>query len=214
MVYEEELLRERIQRLIHREGLTQKGFAEKIGKSSSNFNHIMKGLRNFPKDFTSSVLKAFPSVNKAWLLFGEGAMYVHEEEEEDKKQIDTKPRLPRTMSDGHIPDYIDGDKRPLCQEKRIVEQLPDYDFSLFLKTDRMSPNYRRGDELFFKKTSIVEPGNCLLLDTSEGPKFKKIYPEKDCIRCVSFNRDEYPDFTIPRNLVFGFYKCVGVIRIL
>jgi transcriptional regulator with XRE-family HTH domain len=213
MVYDEDLMRERIHRLIHREDISQREFANRLGRKPSNMSQILNGERGIPKGFVADVTKVFPNVNRDWLLFGEGNMY-HDEEVTVELPIGTKPRLPRVLSEGHLADYFEGAKRHLCQEKPIITQFPDYDFSLFLKTDRMAPNYRRGDELFFKKTSIIEPGNCFLLDTAEGPKFKKIYPEEDSIRCVSYNREEYPDFSIPRKLVYAYYKCVGALRIL
>jgi len=218
MVYEEDLLRERVHKLIHRENISRNEFASRIGKSASNIYEILSGKRGVPKGFSTDILKAFPKVNKDWLLFGEGSMYV-DEDDGVEFPTETRPRLPRVLSEGHLADYFEGDKRHLCQEKPVITQFPDYDFSLFLKTDRMSPNYRRGDELFFKRTAIKEWGSCYLLDTAEGPKFKKVYDDVDengnpAIRCVSYDRDEYPDFMIPKDIIFAFYKCVGVLRIL
>ena len=213
MEYKENQLRERMQSLIHKEGLTPRAFALKIGKQPNNIYQTLNGERHFPRGFEDAVLKAFPKLNKDWLYFGEGTMY-QDDETVKVLPIGTKPRLPRVLSEGHLSDYFMGEKRDLCMEKPIVTQFPDYDFSLFLKTDRMAPNYRRGDELFFKRTQIIEWGSCYLVDTAEGPKFKRIYEEKDSIKCVSYNREEYPDFSIPRNLIYAFYKCVGFLRIL
>lgn len=214
MVYEEDLMRERVQKLIHREGITQRDLAAKVNRLQSNISQILNGERHIPRGFASDILKAFPNVRREWLLYGDGTIYESGDEPDYDIPSDTKPRLPRTLSEGHITDYFEGVKRSLCDEKPIITQFPEYDFSLFLKTDRMAPNYRRGDELFFKKTSIIEWGNCYLLDTAEGAKFKKIYEEKGGIRCVSYNKEEYPDFIIPRNIIYGFYKCVGALRIL
>lgn len=214
MVHDENLMRERIQKLIHREGITQRELANKLSRQPSNVSQILSGERHIPRGLVAELTKAFPRLNRDWILFGEGGMYNGEEEIVIQTPSDTRPRLPRTLSEGHISDYFEGYKRQLCQEKPIITQFPDYDFSLFLKTDRMAPNYRRGDELFFKKTSIIEWGGDYLIDTQEGPKFKTIYQEKDSIRCMSYNKERYPDFCIPRNLVYGFYKCVGTLRIL
>ena len=214
MAYNDDQTRERVQRLIHLEGLTQREFANRLGRQPSNVSQILNNERNVPRGFIGDIIKAFPNVSKEWLVFGEGNVYEDKEEPTVHLPLDTKPRLPRTLSEGHLVDYFEGPKRVLCQEKQIITQFPEYDFSLFLKTDRMAPNYRRGDEIFFKKTSIIEWGGDYLLDTAEGPKFKKIYPEKDSIRCVSYNTDVYPDFCIPRSMIFGYYKCVGLLRIL
>lgn len=215
MVYEEDLMRERIHVLMHREGLSQLEFANKIGRAQSNVSQIMRGERHIPRGFASDIIKAFPGIRKDWLLLGDGSMFVDGEEPDAEIPKGTRPRLPRTLTDSHLSEYFEGEKRSLCQEEPIIKQFPDYDFSMFLKTDRMAPNYRMGDELFFKRIiSIKEWGNCYLLDTKEGPKFKKVFEEEDTYKCVSYNRDEYPDFTIPKDIVYGFYECVGILRIL
>ena len=81
------------------------------------------------------------------------------------------------------------------------------------------------DELFFKETNYIkdeglEPewGEVCLLDTELGLKFKRIYPAtnktgEDCIRCVSYNKEEYPDFLIPMRLIRAIYRYVGMLRI-
>ena len=212
MVYEDGLMRERVLQLIHSENLSQRAFALKIGRKVPNVYLILSGERSFPKGFIADVLSAFPNVNKDWLIFGEGTMYVGEEESENP--INTRPRLPKSMSEGNLSAYYNGAKRALCQEKQIVTQFSDYDFSLILKNNRMSPKYDRGDELFFKKSTIIEWGNDYLLDTPEGPKFKTIFDNGDTVKCVSYNEEKYPEFLIPKNMILGFYRCVGVLRIL
>lgn len=210
--YEEDQLRERITNLIHQEGHTLRSFAIAIGRQPVNVHQVMSGERHFPRGFCMDILKAFPKVNKDWLVFGDGTMYG--EVNNAKVITDTRPRLPKSMSGGHLADYYEGEKRELCQEKPIITQFADYDFTLILKNNRMSPKYDIGDELAFKKSTIIEWGNDYLLDTPEGPKFKKIYDEKDCVRCVSYNREEYADFVVPKNMIFGYYRLVGVLRIL
>ena len=219
MVFQEEQIRERLLKLIHCKDLTKHAFATAINRPPSNVNAVLSGQRGIPKGFTTDVLNAFPDINQEWLLLGEGKMYTDDKENEIELPKDTKPRLPRTLTEGHLQDYFEGKKRNLCEELPIDTRLPEYDFSLFLKTDRMSPNYRRGDELFFKKTEIKEWGGCYLLDTKEGPKFKKIYEDSDedgnpVIRCVAYDQKQYPDFTIPKEMVYGYYKCVGALRVL
>ena len=220
MTYEDEQIRERLQRIMHHESINQIELAERTGRLQSNISHILTGKRGVPIKFMEDILKAFPDISREWLMFGEGNMYISEEKNEKKHlPSDTKPRLPRNLVSGHLTDYFEGPKRNQCEELPVDTRMPAYDFSLFLKTDRMSPNYRRGDELFFKKTDLREWGNCYLLDTSEGPKFKKVYEDKDekgnpVYRCVAYDRQQYPDFCIPKELVYGFYKCVGSLRVL
>lgn len=213
MVYEESLMLERIHQLIHRLGVSPRAFSTSIGKQPSNIYKILSGERGIPKGFSSAILKAYPDVNKDWLMFGEGVMFANDEPRVEK-QFDTRPRLPKALSGGHLEDYYKGSKRDLCQEKPIITQFPEYDFTLILKNNRMSPKYDRGDEIAFKKSTIIEWGNDYLLDTEEGPKFKKIYDDGDKVKCVSYNKEEYPEFYVPKSLIFGYYRCVGGLRVL
>jgi len=214
MGYDENQIRERIMELMHREGLSQTDLAMKIGTGQPTVSDILRGRRTIQNKFIGRIINAFPQLNREWLLFGEGTMCDGDVSLSEVLHEDTRPRLPKSISGGHLTDYYDGDKRYLCQEQDIVAQFSDYDFSMILKDSHMSPKYERGDELFFRKVTIIEWGNDYLLDTSEGPKFKKVYDANDCYRCVSYNTKEFPEFQVPKNMVFGYYKLVGVLRIL
>ena len=227
----ENSLRDRIERIIQIEGIAQRTFASKVGINQSNLSQIMLGNRAVPKNLPSKIANAFPEIRIDWILNGEGEMYIKDQHLADKtalrnhmSMLPTRPRLPKYMSEGHVEDYYKGKKRVLCTERPIIYNLVDYDFSLILKNNRMSPKYERGDEIFFKETNIIkddldpEWGEEFLLDTESGLRFKRIYPAvdkkgEDCIRCVAYNREEYPDFLVPRKSIHGIYRCVGSLRI-
>ncbi len=215
MVYDDDKIRERILKLMHRESISQVEFASKIGRNQPNVSEIMRGKRGVPNKLIADILNAFPHINKDWLIFGEGYMCDGDADSAAASSSSTRPRLPKTMAEGNIEAYLNNpETRALCQEKAVVTQFPDYEFTVILKNDRMTPKYQRGDELAFRKSSIVEWGNDYLLDTQEGPKFKKIFNSEGSVRCVSYNKKEFPDFEIPKDQIYGYYKCVGVIRVL
>ena len=224
---QDEERRQRISRLIETEGLSQRAFAIKIGESPGNLNKIMLAIRKVPTSLPAKIVDVFKEVRIEWLLYGEGEMYKNDQSLADAQslrehmgKLPTRPRLPKFMSEPHVEQYYgEGKKRVLCQEKPIVTQFSDYDFSLIMKNNRMSPKYDRGDEIFLKKANFPEWGNDFLLDTDDGPKFKRIYEGIDddgdkCVRCVSYNKEEFPDFTIKKSHIYGYYRCVGVLRIL
>lgn len=227
----ENKLRERIERLIQKEGMTQTDFAEKLDVNASNLNQVLLGKRHVQKNLPSKILAAFPEIRTEWLLYGTGEMYVKDQHLADKKAIKehmemlpTRPRLPKNI-EGSIVSYYKGENRSLCQERPIIYNLTDYNFSLVLKNNRMSPTFQRGDEVFFKETDFLsedggdpEWGEEFLLDTDNGLYFKRLYPAvgkngEECFRCVAYNREEYPDFLIPRKKVHAIYRCVGSLRI-
>ena len=220
MSYRDDQIRKRIKRLMHREGLTQTTFAEKLGKSQPQISNIMSGRAKITDNFIEEIYDAFPDLDREWLTEGISNIYNISNNNVSESLIpaNTRPRLPKTFMQGNIEDFLDKN-RSMCQEKKIITQFADYEFTLILKNDRMSPKYQRGDELAFRKSSIVEWGNDYLLDTDEGPKFKRVFLEEDedgnkVVRCESYNKEHYPDFTIPMEKIYEFYKCVGVIRVL
>ena len=218
MSYRDDQIRKRIKKLMHREGLNQTQFAERIGKSQPQVSDIMRGKVKITDNFIEDIFKAFPQISEGWLSEGDNMMYDGDSEISSNVISDTRPRLPKTFMEANIEEFIKN-YRSQCQEKKTITQFAEYEFTLILKNDRMSPKYLRGDELAFRKASFVEWGNDYLLDTDEGPKFKRVFEETDedgnkVVRCVSYNKSDYPDFTIPYDKIYEFYKCVGVIRVL
>lgn len=215
MFYNDDQIRRRILRLMHREGLTQVQFAEMIKKSQPSVSDLLRGKRSVTKAFIDAVTSSFTEIRENWLVYGDEPMYKGDDEAPLSIPADTRPRLPKTFSSGHIEDFL-REHRSECQEKPIITQFAEYEFTIILKNDRMTPKYQRGDELAFRKASIIEWGNDYLLDTADGPKFKKVYRDKDkgVVKCVSYNKEVYPEFEIPEDEVLDYYRCVGVIRVL
>lgn len=68
-------MKERLIQLLDLEQLTPSKFADIIGVQRSSISHVISG-RNKPSfDFLQKTLKAFPGLNAAWLMLGEGSMY-------------------------------------------------------------------------------------------------------------------------------------------
>lgn len=129
-------------------------------------------------------------------------------------KIPTKPRLPVSAAAGSLSQYSQGVLLEQCEQMPIIRNFPDYDYTMFIKGNSMEPKYESGDEIAIKKAEfVIEWGKDYVLDTEDGVIFKKIYDEGANIRCVSYNHDEYPDFLVPKEIIFGFYKFVGLVRV-
>ena len=222
----EKTINDRIKDILKIETVSLQALGERVG---DNFDVLQKCLDDDvePSEELISKFCAALNLNEEWIKTGDGEIYASDQNTMDKaawkkhmEALPTRPRMPKNTSDGHLEDYYgNGKKRMLCQEKPIVTQFVDYDFSLIVKNNRMTPKYDRGDELFFKKAKIVEWGNDYLIDTDDGAKFKRIFPGVDedgdkCVICKSYNKEEYPDFTVKEKYIHGYYRCVGVLRIL
>lgn len=216
----EKTVNDRIKDILKLESLSLATLSDSTGE---NFNVLQRYIDEDVEPSEDIIVKFCNALhlNEDWIKTGDGEIYDSDQSLMHKSALNrhmemlpTRPRLPKNTSDGHLEDYYgNGKKRFLCQEKPIMTRFVDYDFSLILKNNRMSPKYERGDELFFKKSEIIEWGNDYLIDTAEGAKFKKIYDEGDVVRCVSYNKDEYPDFVVPKKLIYGYYRYVGSVRI-
>ena len=65
-------IRDRIERLINTEGMSQRSFALKIGINPTNLNQVMLGNRPVPKKLPSKIVLAFPEVRIDWIMYGSG----------------------------------------------------------------------------------------------------------------------------------------------
>lgn len=136
------------------------------------------------------------------------------EEVENIDRTKTKPRLPVSAAAGSLAEYSQGVLREQCEQMPIISNFPDYDYTMFIKGNSMEPKYESGDEIAIKKADyIIEWGKDYVLDTQDGVIFKKIYEDGENIRCVSYNHEEYPDFLVPKSIIYGYYKFVGLVRV-
>ena len=67
-------MRDRILKIMEREGLTPSKFAESIGIQRSAMSHIISGRNNPSLDVLLKILERFTYVDSDWLLFGKGEM--------------------------------------------------------------------------------------------------------------------------------------------
>ncbi|MDY0252850.1 MAG: helix-turn-helix transcriptional regulator [Tenuifilaceae bacterium] len=68
-------MKERLQRILTKEGIAPTRFAEIIGVQRSSISHILSG-RNKPSfDMIQSIMSKFPKLNPDWLILGTGDMY-------------------------------------------------------------------------------------------------------------------------------------------
>ena len=69
----------RLERVIKWTGLSVNSFALNIGlKRSENLYQIKKGNNGISRDLATLITTKYPSVSKAWLLTGEGEMFVEQ----------------------------------------------------------------------------------------------------------------------------------------
>ena len=199
-------------------------------KMNRHRNNISAALNGDDKYFTRKFIIDFCAtygnlLSPDWILDGVGEMIQREYYHPKTKKLPsnlptikevkgTKPRIPTMAMAGSLPDYIDGVMSYQCDYQPVIHQMPSYDFTMIVKGNSMEPKFEGGDEIACKRVyDVIEWGKTYVLDTSDGAVIKRIYDAGDKIRCVSYNKDEYPDFFVDKDNVRGFYKVVGLIRI-
>lgn len=130
--------------------------------------------------------------------------------------VETRPHIPYTAAGGVLTEVLEGISESNCERRPKINVLPDYDFTITVKGDSMEPKYEGGDDIACKRvdnTSFIQWGKTHVLNTSQGIIVKRIYDDGDKIRCVSYNSEAYPAFSIDKNEIYSISIVVGLIRI-
>ena len=61
----------RVKLIFERKNISQKQFSEEIGTTQQYISAVLKGERKVGSNLTERILKAFPDVDRYWLLTGE-----------------------------------------------------------------------------------------------------------------------------------------------
>jgi transcriptional regulator with XRE-family HTH domain len=64
----------RLKQLLKHLEITQKGFSNRTGIPSNYVSHLLIGHRNLTEKMSVKIVKAYPKLNREWLLWGEGEM--------------------------------------------------------------------------------------------------------------------------------------------
>lgn len=77
---------------------SQSRFAKSIGLSQQTFNNYLnpEGQQKIRKTLLDTILSVYPQINRKWLFFGEGQMFVSEK---SGAQMDTPAELQRRIAE-------------------------------------------------------------------------------------------------------------------
>ena len=117
-------MRDRILKIMEREGLTPSKFAESIGIQRSAMSHIISGRNNPSLDVLLKILERFTYVDSDWLLFGKGEMvreHVLTEPNLFTNMLENRPNV-QVVAEIGVETPVNIQKQPvveqvICQEK-------------------------------------------------------------------------------------------------
>lgn len=216
----EETMKQRLITLLKAKHMTQTEFARHLGVTPTYIGAMRKGM---PKERLKVVFDMFPDVNRDWLLYGEGEMFLPDDENTpDLSKGYVVPMLPVEAFAGNLQLWSQGVQLRDCE--KVVSPVPGVDFGIRVSGNSMEPEFQNGSVLFIKRINekaFIPWGNPMVIDTENGVVVKVVYPvneegirpDRDCrfIEARSYN-PAYPPFLIPTESIYGLYRIITGIR--
>lgn len=172
---------QRLEQVIKWTGLSTNAFAAGIGlKRSENLYQIKRGNNSISKNLAELITRKYPSVNRAWLLTGEGDMFAENEKREGipyyKKDV---LRLVCEMAGCDADDYI---------------RMPGFgecDFAAPVTGDAMAPEVPAGATVVLEQVDPLAPvlsGEIYVAVTSAFALLRYVKPDpeiRDALRLTA-----------------------------
>lgn len=216
----EDTMKQRLITLLKAKHMTQTEFARHLGVTPTYIGAMRKGM---PKERLKVVFDMFPDVNRDWLLYGEGEMFLPDDENTpDLSKGYVVPMLPVEAFAGNLQLWSQGVQLKDCE--KVVSPVPGVDFGIRVSGNSMEPEFQNGSVLFIKRINekaFIPWGNPMVIDTENGVVVKIVYPTESEIACPgqvmefiearSYN-PAYPPFLIPTDSIYGLYRIITAIR--
>lgn len=197
-------LKERILAFIEKMGLTKSQFEKNAGLSNG---FVDKSGDNSRRSSLDKISTAYPQLNMAWLLTGEGEMLKTSTEQTETTPY-TVPLVPISAQGGSFNDFVVSVRDSDCE--KVISPVKHVDFALTVTGDSMAPEYPSGSQVLVRKVdekAFIEWGRVYVLDTCNGTVIKKLNPGRDEseVLCASINPD-YQPFYVKLSDVYGLYR--------
>lgn len=221
-------VKERTLYFIKYKGLTMKEF-ESLADLSTGYVTSMR--KSFGEQKLSNVLKAFPELNRDWLLYGEGEMLKTEKPQQEIKEVpfEDAHKYPKGVlipyfADTHTRGGLTDRQAPTDIEERVTSYIESG--SLFANATSAIKHfgdsmveYPSGCVLFCRKVenpSLLVNGSPYVIETTEYRVTKKIHDKGEFIRAFSTNEQKFPDgslvyepFDIPKTEIIRMHQILG-----
>lgn len=220
-------IQDRVKLFIKEQNLNVRQFELTCGLSNGAVSKMGNSTR---RSILDRITQAFPNINEAWLLTGEGDMLNSKVEakpssaprgvynEDEIPEQFTSYLVPMAAMGGSLVGFEDeGVRKENCE--RVISPVADADWVVPVCGDSMEPEYPNGSRVYVQQIypdDFIAWGNVFVLDTTNGIIIKvvKESEKKDCVRCESLNPSgRYTPFDVPRRSIRAMYRvllCVSV----
>lgn len=195
--------------------ISQTEFCKRLGVASTYIGVIRKSI---PAEKINKIATLYPDLNRDWLQYGEGEMYVKQTVDPRKILQDAGylvPLLPVTAFAGNITAWSQSINSNECE--KVISPVMGVDFAIRISGDSMEPDFHDGAIILIKKIddkAFIPWGHPMIVDSSNGVFFKDVFPSergKKYIEAKSLNQ-KYPPLEIPQDCIFGLYRVVTTLN--
>ncbi|MDE6631954.1 MAG: hypothetical protein K2K23_03040 [Muribaculaceae bacterium] len=197
--------------------IPQTEFCKRLGVAPTYIGVIRKSI---PAEKINRIATLYPNLNRDWLLYGEGEMYVKQTNDPRKLLQEAGylvPLLPVTAFAGNITAWSQSVNANECE--KVISPVQGVDFAIRISGDSMEPDFNDGSIILIKKIddkAYIPWGHPMIVDSSNGVFFKDVFPSdrgKKYIEAQSLNK-KYPPIDIPLDCVYGLYRVVTTLKIV
>ena len=201
-------VKERLVEYLKRKRIGQNKFESMAGIS----NGYISNLKKSPSaSHLTKILNAAPDLDEKWLLTGEGSMIKGTSNPVSAdKAPEMRPHYLSLANAGTLTEEINAGS----EMQPVITQMPQYDYTIEIHGDSMSPAYNSGDIVACRNvthSNFHQWGQIHVLSTSQGNMIKRIYEKGEDIECRSDNAN-YPPFTIPKEEIYSIGLVVGGLK--
>lgn len=209
--------KDRLLQYITEKRLSVHGF-EKAASLSSGY---MKSLRHCPSaKKLAQILEAFPDLNRAWLLTGEGDMLLPAASSEKQQPSEgaLHPAVPAPHTVPLVPAYAAAGPQPgiddigvLAAEcPRVLSPHPAAEIAIEITGSSMAPDFPPGCRVFATRLPYLDNirrGDVYVVETSEGAVIKRLTLSDGgrYVTAESINPD-YAPYRIPRSAIRSVWR--------
>ena len=208
-------VKSRLIHLLKEKRMSQTEFSRLMGVSPT---YIGAMRRSISEERLKRLLEIFPDLNRDWILFGEGEMFMDEDDGPDLSDGYVVPLIPVKAFAGNLQMWATGVELRDCE--KVVSPVKGVDFAIRIAGNSMEPEFQNGSMLFIKRINeraFIPWGNPMVIDTENGVLVKAVYPydsgspEEQFIEARSYNPN-YPPLKIPVESIYNLYRIVSATK--
>jgi phage repressor protein C with HTH and peptisase S24 domain len=215
----EKSVKERIIAFLQYKNISKNAFEVACNMSKRYVSNI-KGVPG--SRIIKNINEAFPELNTAWLLTGEGEMLIDYSEKSsiDDFEESRAPILPTTVAGTpniDILEYVQNNMQDVERSRIIVIDTP-IDFWHIIRDDALAPTFRVGDKVallaYEKGEESPVPGKIYAVDTKiYGLIIRRLIPCRNGgYLAKSLNEDKYPEFHLEDEDIIRIFRIVYLGR--